>query len=95
MNKQCHMLTCRYNINSKCISEKDYQKCTDVVKRVLFQKSAEKTDIVDKLIEERDFWEREAKKWCSQLSELRYKIRQQICDKCQDEDTDKCKECNK
>lgn len=44
---------------------------------------------------DRDFWEREAKKWCNQLSELRYKIKQQICDKCPDEDTSKCKECNK
>lgn len=42
-----------------------------------------------------DYREREAKKWCSQLSELRYKIKQQICDKCQDEDTGKCEECNK
>lgn len=45
--------------------------------------------------EERDYWEREAKKWCSQLSELRYKIKQQICDECKYEDTDKCLECDK
>lgn len=35
MNKQCHMLTCRYNINAKCTSEKAYQTCTEAVKRVL------------------------------------------------------------
>ena len=52
-------------------------------------------ELIRKLDKNCDYWEREAKKWCSQLSELRYKIKQQICDKCQDEDTDKCKECNK
>ena len=35
MNNQCHMLTCRYNVFAKCTSEKDYQICTDVVKKVL------------------------------------------------------------
>ena len=35
MNNQCHMLTCRYNINANCTSEKDYQACTDAVIGVL------------------------------------------------------------
>ena len=46
----------------------------------------------DKLI---DYWEREAKKWCNQLSELRYKIKQKICDRCHDEDTNKYEDCEK
>ena len=35
MSNQCHMLTCRYNINAKCTSEKDYKVCTDAVIGVL------------------------------------------------------------
>ncbi len=35
MNNQCHMLTCRYNVNAKCISNPEYKICTDTVKKVL------------------------------------------------------------
>ena len=35
MNNQCHMSTCRYNINAKCTSIKDYKACTDAVIGVL------------------------------------------------------------
>ena len=35
MNNQCHMINCRYNINAKCTSEKDYQACTEAVVGVL------------------------------------------------------------
>jgi hypothetical protein len=35
MNKQCHMLTCRYNYKAECIDGREYKICTDVVKQVL------------------------------------------------------------
>lgn len=39
--------------------------------------------------------EREAKKYCSQLGEIRIKFDLERCSKCPDEDTYKCTECNK
>ena len=35
MNKQCHMLTCRYNHKAECIDGLEYKICIDVVKQVL------------------------------------------------------------
>jgi hypothetical protein len=35
MNKQCHMLTCRYNHKAECIDGREYKICIDVVKQVL------------------------------------------------------------
>lgn len=32
---QCHMLTCRYNINTNCTSKTDYKVCTDAIVGVL------------------------------------------------------------
>jgi putative hemolysin len=48
---------------------------------------------IDKVKQERDFWEFEAKKYCAALGEQRIKLQQMECEMCKLEDTDKCRQC--
>lgn len=47
----------------------------------------------ERLKKQRDYWEREAKKWADKTFDIRYKIAKKICDRCPDEDSNKCNEC--
>lgn len=48
--------------------------------------------LIAELEEECGYWESEAKKWCAELGEINIK---EYCNICPDEDTDKCKTCDK
>lgn len=50
---------------------------------------------IKEVTKQRDFWECEAKKYCSQLGEIRIKFGLERCSKCPDEDSNKCMECSK
>ena len=45
---------------------------------------------IDKVKQERDFWEREAKKYCAALGEQRIKFQQPDCDKISKQKNGKC-----